>query len=79
VSIVEIIPFEIKFEMTVFETKIVSRKKFRKCHFRGSRSLYLRLMTFPKKLRFMVAGVPVVMAYKLIRTYSKAIKMENRL
>jgi len=36
VSIVEIIPFEIKFEMTVFETKIVSRKKFRKCHFRVS-------------------------------------------
>jgi hypothetical protein len=28
VSIVEVIPFEIKFEITIFENKFVSRKKF---------------------------------------------------
>jgi len=42
----EIILFEIKFEITVFETKMSSRYKFWELHFRGSRSPYSRLMTF---------------------------------
>jgi len=32
---------------SLFEIKFVSRKKFRKCQLRGSRTLYSRLMTFP--------------------------------
>jgi len=40
----EIIPFKIKFEITVFEIKMHSRKKFRDFHFWTP---YTRLMTFP--------------------------------
>ncbi len=46
-SFFELLVFEIKFELTVFETKKPSRKKFRALHFRHSRTLYSILITFP--------------------------------
>jgi len=42
---IKVIPFEIKFEITVFEIKIHLRKKFWDWWFRGSRTPYLRFMT----------------------------------
>jgi len=45
-SIFKAILFETKFELTIFEIKMHSRKKFRAIHFWHSRTPYMRLMTF---------------------------------
>jgi len=59
VPFVEVISFEVKFEISVFDTKFVSRKKFWECWFWGSRTPYSRLMTFPDTLTA-VAGTETV-------------------
>jgi hypothetical protein len=51
-SFVEVISFKVKFEISVFETKLVSRKKFRECWFQGSILFYWLQDWWIKKVFF---------------------------